>query len=380
MLRLVYVANCSDGDPRHAGVYKKLVGQLMGLRAHSDATLLLAGDHAEGVSDGIVKVHAVRFDNPILKIIERPFRTRKLMEVLEDLSPQVIYLRYPGGDPFFYWLVRSAKSMGVRVYTEHQTKEVEELKALDKPIRRMSEVIWGPRILNLVDGVVCVTQEILDHQRSRVKRQLPGIVVGNGIDVSSIEVRNRVPRSSDEIRLVFVGNIANWHGLDRLIRGLALHKGEYRFSLSIIGDGDPVEVDRLKRMVSDLGLRNVDFLGAMKGERLDQALDLADVAVGCLGAHRKGLEEVAPLKHREYCAKGMPFIYTSFDPDFSGFPFALKLEAGEEPINMDVVANFYAMLSEQQDVSAKMRAYAEEFLDWGPKMKRVVDFIQSGAV
>jgi hypothetical protein len=76
----------------------------------------------------------------------------------------------------------------------------------------------------------------------------------------------------------------------------------------------------------------------------------------------------------------MPFIYTSFDPDFSGFPFALKLEAGEEPINMDVVANFYAMLSEQQDVSAKMRAYAEEFLDWGPKMKRVVDFIQSGAV
>jgi len=100
--------------------------------------------------------------------------------------------------------------------------------------------------------------------------------------------------------------------------------------------------------------------------------------VGSLGIHRIGLKEASILKAREYCARGIPFIYGIADPDFpADFPYILHLPADESPIDIEQVITFADRVLADPDHPQKMHRYAEEHLDWSVKMKRLKDFLEA---
>ena len=98
---------------------------------------------------------------------------------------------------------------------------------------------------------------------------------------------------------------------------------------------------------------------------------------GLMASHRRGLKEASILKAREYCARGIPFIYGISDPDFPpDFPYILRLPADESPIEIEDVLAFAKDVCADPDHPEKMRRYARENLDWSVKMKRLKEFLE----
>jgi hypothetical protein len=86
---------------------------------------------------------------------------------------------------------------------------------------------------------------------------------------------------------------------------------------------------------------HIFFYPPSYGSALNQHFDQADIAVGTLAVDRKGLEECSALKHREYGARGIPFIYAGKDVSFDGKDFILQLPLKEQKVDFDEIEKFY---------------------------------------
>ena len=106
----------------------------------------------------------------------------------------------------------------------------------------------------------------------------------------------------------------------------------------------------------------------MSGSALDDLFDRNDVAVGCLGCHRKNIVHVKALKNIEYAARGIPFIYSESNEDFDFKEYVLKIPANESPVDIAFLVAF----------SKNMNMFPEEIrtsvnrLTWNEQMSKVV--------
>ena len=82
----------------------------------------------------------------------------------------------------------------------------------------------------------------------------------------------------------------------------------------------------------------------------------------------------ATLKLREYCARGLPFIYAYNDSDFINFKYSLKIENNETLVNINEVIDFYNSIKNENYIK-EMREYAEKNLTWYAKMKPIIEKI-----
>lgn len=152
-------------------------------------------------------------------------------------------------------------------------------------------------------------------------------VLANGIDLSTLRVRRRVPAwPAARLRLLGVANVSFWHGYDRVIRAL-VECPDVEFT--IVGDGEALE--DLKALAREQRVQDrVNFTGPAQGAALEEAYETHHVGIASLGLHRKGLRAASELKAREYCAVGMPFIASGRDlgiPDAA--PFRYTVSASE---------------------------------------------------
>ncbi len=174
---------------------------------------------------------------------------------------------------------------------------------------------------------------------------------------------------------MLVGSFYPWHGLDRIISGVNRYNGRSEVRLHLIG--------RIKKndiKYSGLDFSKVDFHGFQTGSALDRLLKEMNLAVGPLALHRVGLLEGCTLKIREYTARGIPFVLAYKDIDLKHVDaennFYLECDNSDMPINMDEVINFAEQLGRKgQSVSDCMRDYAYQYMDWGVKMGRYLDFV-----
>jgi len=224
-----------------------------------------------------------------------------------------------------------------------------------------------------ITGVIGVTDEITKYEKEKNPRVFTQ-TVPNGIGVDSVPLRN-YEANHNEITLLFVGSVNNWHALDRVIKGMSVFGKVGNFHLHIVGTGDQEEY--LRTLTKDLGLeKQVTFHGYKSGKLLDEAFENAHIAIASLGIHRNGIKEASVLKAREYCARGIPFIYGYEDPDFSSFPFALKMPSTNDPINIEEIIRFALKTTSDPNHPAFMREYAYKNLDWSVKMKKTVAFFE----
>ncbi|MBK7806440.1 MAG: glycosyltransferase family 4 protein [Saprospiraceae bacterium] len=281
----------------------------------------------------------------------------------------IIYIRYPFSNPYFlHWLAQIGKihpqcKIVIEVSTFPYHKEFDGFG-------KISLILdwWYRRFLKkYVDRIVLVGQH---DELWGIKT----IKITNGINVSRKEIIYS-KRKKSEIRLVAVGNWKSWHGLDRLISGMGqyyLKHPSVRITLDVIGGGSVVQY--YKQQVQQLKLEKyVVFHGDVQHDQLDRFFHSADIGIGTLGNHRIGLTEHSPLKHREYCSYGLPFILSAFDKDFQrDLDFVQYHPSDDSPISCELLLDFYDQTSH---IQLSIRNYAIQNLSWEKRMDDIMDMV-----
>jgi len=334
----------------------------------------------EPVSKSNIFIESLRFSvltGIIRKLKREADITTSFGILLESLSgTDIIYSRIPY--PTFSVARLLRRPRAGKIVIEYQTIEPLEYRLKGKYWYLILDVLFGDAIRKYTDGIVGVTDEITQYEVGRSGNpHKPHITIANGITVNNCPLRQRIIFNGSDLHLLFVANVSRWHGLDRLIEGLAAYHGPLQIVLHIAGEG--AELPNLKRMATDRNLsEQVIFHGFTTGTALDDLFNTCHIAVGSLGIHRIGLTESSTLKVREYCARGIPYIIACKDPDFpDDYPYIYRISPDESPVNIEDVIEFAKRVSADPDHPHKMRAYAAEHLDWSVKMKKLKTFLES---
>jgi len=202
------------------------------------------------------------------------------------------------------------------------------------------------------------------------------INISNGIDFEKVKLKSQLNNTSKRLNLISVAEIHPWHGLDRVIKGLAeYYKKDQNIKVlfNIVGKGDPVEIAKLKAItIKEKMEEYVIFHGSKSGKELDDLFEQADMGIASLARHRSNITYIKTLKNREYAARGIPFIYSEIDEDFEDMPYIIKAPANEEPLDIRKIVNFY---NQQIFNPSQIRKSIEGTLSWTSQMKKVVDDI-----
>jgi len=370
-----------------SGVSKKIISQIVSLNEVGvDAKLFTFGNvdglkYLAKISDYTVHGRSsidCDYGMNIINLIRHDLCINRILRLLfESLgSKDIVYSRIPPLS--ISTLISLGKPRDCKIVFEFQSIENREAWSSGRYFFALLESIFGKIRRRNIDAIVGVTDEITQYQLSRARNpNKPHITIGNGFDVASALIRHPPTPNTTTLHLLCVANISRWHGLDRLLRGLAIYNGTPKVILHIAGDG--AELPHLQQLTEEFGIGDrVVFHGFTTGKALDDLFDQCHIAVGSLGIHRIGLKEASILKAREYCARGIPFIYGIADPDFpADFPYILHLPASEGPIDIKQVLAFAKEVCADPDHTQKMRRYAEEHLDWSVKMRRLKEFLEA---
>jgi len=243
---------------------------------------------------------------------------------------------------------------------------------------------WAARAMLRVDRLCRsqlkgVTDRFLHYGTEREIWGVPTIFVQNGIDMSRIPKHVHHEQPKDLIRMIFIGSMGYWHGLDRLLQGmrdfLDRHAGT-NLQLKVLGIG--AESEEIRALVNRFHLGDaVQLIPPCSGEEFDAQMAQADLGIGTLGIHRIGIPLNSALKHRTYCAYGLPFIFAGEDADFPPeYPFCLRFPPDETPVSVGMLLDFLAQLREgYPDAALRIRDYADVYLDWSRKVQPVLDYL-----
>jgi len=299
---------------------------------------------------------------------------------LLDSEVNFIYIRYNPFDPFlviFLFLVRWRCKAVQQVLVEIPTYPYDKYLLSSGLLSFASMQL----LLDLVSRPFLhwfVNRSVVVNCRNPKVFGMPVISITNGVDVDSYAPHTPLFTSTGSVRLVFVGNIQDGHGLDRLVHGLARYYGDSPectpdVTLTVIGGGE----SSLRELCQKMGvLDKVKFVGHQEGAGLDDYLRDATIGVGVLASHRINLGDFSPLKHREYCARGLPFIYDGNDTSFRDTDFALNVGMNDQPIDIRAVISFATSVACRSDLSDTMRAYAKENFDWSSIMGCVINYLK----
>lgn len=354
------------------GVGKKIYSQILALKNLGINVTLC-------VTNNLNHSNTVALKNSLFNLIWKYYTISKVLnKIIKNCeSNTILYVRSFAPNPFTsisFLLPRKCK-----IIIEYQSIEPYEIKLSSQRYRFLiMDVLFGTLVRKRTDGIVGVTEEITNYELNRIGNiNKPHITIGNGFEVDSVPIRNAKQYNDTELHLLCVANVSKWHGLDRLLKGMAKYSGNIRIIFHIAGEG--AELPFLKQLVKTLNLQNrVIFHGFKTGENLDILFNTCHIAVGSIGIHRKGLTQTSELKAREYCARGIPYIIACGDPDFpDDFPYIHKVPPDESPVDIEKIIEFAQTACADLDHPQKMRAYALEYLDWSVKMKILKTFLEN---
>jgi glycosyltransferase involved in cell wall biosynthesis len=187
-------------------------------------------------------------------------------------------------------------------------------------------------IFKRASGFVAVSYEIAAHS-SNTKYGKPIKVSGNAIDLGQYE---SLPAPEHDVpRLAYIGAPDTpWHGIDKLFW---LAEACPDFAFDLIGSGP--EAFKEQSIPP-----NIHLHGFVERSVYQHILAQADVGIGSLALHRINVNEIPPLKVREYLAYGIPVLLAYEDTDLLGtdFDFVLKIANMEDNLreNLDAIRQF----------------------------------------
>ena len=142
------------------------------------------------------------------------------------------------------------------------------------PLRAVSRIVWRRA------GAVVANSHGLRQVALQVEPRVHVDVIPNGIDTNRFTPAPTDGPADSPLRLLFVGRLEPYKGLDFLLEALGLLQArtDRRFVLRIVGDGSLR--DELPQVAQRLGVQGcVDFAGLLSPEQMPDAYRSADVFV-----------------------------------------------------------------------------------------------------
>ena len=278
--------------------------------------------------------------------------------------------------PWVFNFIKTSKKQNLRmkIFLEYGTYPFdEELTGFIKKLYPVSE-FYLKRLKNRVEKIItfCGQDEI---------KGIPCIKMSNGINAEEYIWNLESPEFSGTLNLIAVSSLHDWHAYDRVIAGIHsyyknnLHKKNIKINLHIVGEGE--EKEKLEKMSSEFNLEDqIFFHGYKTGKELDEIFRKCHLAIGTLGMHRKNTLLDSSLKNREYCARGIPFVLATDDPDFpEGLFFVKYVPDDESKIEIAQLVEFYKNLTVTSDFPKVLRNYSLDKLNWGNKISALIEKI-----
>lgn len=361
-MRVLYVA-FADTDQR--GVHRKLAEQITAMRAHGADVSGLVFTARGSTALPQAPYEVIEVADGGFGAIGRAEALACCRAAVETMRPDVVYMRYPIYDVHVRQFAET-----VPVVFELQTIFANE----NTPEAAAVEAVWAAQVLPHAAGLVGVTEEILQYERARTSAEIPGHVMPNGADPASVPV---TPLDADGsvINVLCVASFYPWHGIDRVIVGLASEPEITDVHLHLVGDGPTLP--SLRTLASEAGvLSRVHLHGAVPVSELDPWYRRAHVALGSLAPHRVGLRELAALKHREYALRALPMVIAGADADFSGaLPWLRQLSADDSPISPRLLRALGLAWSNPAR-RRQIRSWAEAHVSWNAKIPPLLAFLE----
>lgn len=294
-----------------------------------------------------------------------------ITKYVKDNKIDFVYIRSNhNANPFTINMLRCMKRYGAKVVMEIPTYPYDseyEAQGMNKQI--FFDRIFRNSLAKQLDAIVTFS----DYDNIFGQRT---IRISNGIDFESVKMKSSINDTSKELNLIGVAEIHEWHGFDRLVKGLAEYYSkpqDYLVKFHVVGYFFSTEIENeFKKIITDNHMENYVILyGKKHGAELDILFDKCDFGIGSLGRHRVGIDKIKTLKNREYAARGIPFVYSETDSDFDQKPYVLKVPADETPIDVIRIISFYRDLSMSP---SEIRNSIKE-LSWENQMKTVLNSV-----
>lgn len=349
----------------YVGVKKKVLSQIRVFKKYFDRVYYTF--HQNGMA------YLVDED----KIIERELAVTRqafykiVWEWIEEYGIERTYVRHPWGDQWFVEFLKKQKEKNIK-------------SVLEIPTYPYDQEIKNPRIL--LEDRYCrqylhkYVNKITTFSEDSVIWGIPCLSIKNGIDIERIPLKENREKKEKQLTMIAVATMRAWHGYERVIHGMYHYYqngGTYDLLFNLVGDGP--ELNLYQELVKKYQLESrVVFSGKLEGKELDLQYHLSDLAIGTLGHYRLDFHgKVSPLKTAEYCARGIPFVIGYEDLNFSDKEeFLFRIADNGDPVDMELVIDFYEKVAEKSGYHKRMRNYAEKNLTWDHILEPVVSCLK----
>lgn len=372
--KLLYIAALPIDFNSLDGIAKKIMDQVMALSHYLDVEIIYYFDNCVRIFD-----YRLKFEKNIgvghSKLDVLKTARKYILENHFDCS----YIRYPRSDFLFIRLIKCMNKLKMDVVCEIPTYpyDIGGLGSFKMAVIHFLDLIFSKKLKKYINKIVTYSDDDFIFGISTIKTI-------NGINFEVVKKRQTPSfyEKTSEITIIAVSSMFKVHGFDRLIRGIHEYYesgGSRCIKLLLVGDGS--ERIKYQKMVDEFCLdKTVCFCGNQFGEALDSLYSNTLVGINSLAIHREGLKKESTLKTKEYAAKGLPIVSSSFVDAFSdegNDKYVMRVEPNEDSIDVAKLIDFIDCLYLKKninDLAEKIREDAKTICDVNVTMKPIVDY------
>lgn len=282
-----------------------------GLIENGDLVTILSTAHSDDTKfhdiNGIQCVNLASEKNRIAGLIESLFKILK-------------YIRKNKTDIDALWIVSNSPLLIFPLWISckwHGLKYIQEKSEFPFVLMKKGVLakLWAKFYVNtiykLFDGMIIMTQPLLEYFKGLVRKDCALIKVPMTVDMTRFENIHKENKYGEYA--AYCGNMSgNKDGVMNLIEAFSYVEPKFpNFKLVMIGGtNEPKEFEKIKNQVLELGLKNIIFTGRVSRDEIPVLLSNAMVL--CL-ARPSSLQSAGgfPTKLGEYLTTGHPVVVTA---------------------------------------------------------------------
>jgi glycosyltransferase involved in cell wall biosynthesis len=164
--------------------------------------------------------------------------------------------------------------------------------------------------LHLSDAIICPSNVTREYIVSLgINRKLV-TVIPNGVSPSDFSPSPLPSRDGRVPVLLYIGTLADWQGLEVVVKALPKIIEKQQVSLRIVGRGRSRQRKQLTKQITRLGIQDyVVIQPAVPHHEIPALIAEADICIAPLGLNDRNVTQGAcPIKVLEYMAAGRPLV------------------------------------------------------------------------